>query len=375
MVNKQKQTAETVVYNKIKKRISIAEIVVTIIILLFFSFSRFTVNLSEYTEFHFDNVFLRFFIFTGVLSAIMFLVNFGFTYYSGYVIEKDFKLSNQTLLQWFQEQLKGFALTLVIAIPVAAAFYTTLLYGKSLWWFYFATTVVFLSVILARIAPVLLYPIFYKFTAVVDEKLIDKIEHHLKPLKISLNNVYSFDLSKNTKKANAAFAGIGKSKRVLLSDTLLENFTIDEIGAVFAHEAGHYCHKHIVKLMMLSTGIQYLTYYLCSLAYGWYLKTTGFIHTYKLEALPFLILLLTLFSLLSMPFVNYVSRKFEWEADTYALTHDSPINMKSALEKLSELNYADKQAHPVYEFIFYSHPRIDKRIKYAQNFSGKNNYE
>ncbi len=368
------ENPHTIVYNRIKKRITITEIVVQVSMLLFFVFSPLTVSIAEYAEFHLNNRFLQFFLFSGIIGAVFYAVELIISYYSGYIIEKDFGLSNQTLAAWAKDQLKSLAVVLVIGIPVAGAFYAALLYAGPLWWFYFATVIVLLSIVLARLAPVVLFPLFYTFTPVEDESLRKTIIDQLDNSGIAVENIFSFNLSKTTKKANAAFTGLGKTKRIILSDTLHDNFTVKEIGAVFSHEMGHFLKKHVLKLMFVSIFINYVSYFICSLLYNTYLESRG-LDISSLEALPMLILMLSLFSFIVMPFVNSLSRKYEWEADTYALQNTHKDDLVSAFNKLSQLNFADRNPHPLYEFLFYSHPNITSRIEYAKDFSTGNNHE
>ena len=176
-------------------------------------------------------------------------------------------------------------------------------------------------------------------------------------------------MSKNTKKANAAFTGIGKSKRIILGDTLLSNFTKDEIEMVFSHEMGHYKKKHIIKLMTLSTFLTFAGLYITALLYGGSIAYFGFSGISEIAALPLLFLYLSLFGLVTSPVTNILSRKFEWEADTFALeTTGNKSAFVSAMEKLAEQNLSDKSPNRIIEFLFHSHPSIEKRIQFAQKF-------
>jgi len=176
-------------------------------------------------------------------------------------------------------------------------------------------------------------------------------------------------MSKNTKKANAAFTGIGKSKRIILGDTLLKNFSPEEIETVFAHEMGHYKKRHIMKLMTVSVVMTFAGLYLTSLAYSNSLNTFGFNSVSEIAALPLLFIYLSLFGLITSPISNILSRKFEWEADTFAIetTRDKGAFI-SAMEKLADQNLADKTPNKIIEFLFHSHPSIDKRIKFAEDY-------
>ncbi|HQO39941.1 MAG TPA: M48 family metalloprotease, partial [Spirochaetota bacterium] len=169
------------------------------------------------------------------------------------------------------------------------------------------------------------------------------------------------------KKANAGFTGLGKTKRIILSDTLLENLSVDEIAVVFAHEAGHYKYRHIVKNIIFSTIVIFVSFYLCGLSYEWTVSKMGFTALHDLAALPVLMLYLSLFGLLLMPLTNSISRRYEYQADAYALKTTGNIEaFVSTMEKLAAINLADKEPHPVVEFFFYSHPSIKRRIEAAR---------
>jgi STE24 endopeptidase len=180
-------------------------------------------------------------------------------------------------------------------------------------------------------------------------------------------------MSKNTKKANAAFTGIGKSKRILLGDTLLEKYTDDEIETVIAHELGHYKRKHIIKNIVIGTVSSFLTLFLISYFYQLSLKWFGFEAITKIAALPLLSLWMMVIGLIQTPLSNLLSRKFEYEADEYAITSSGkPDAFKATLEKLTEQNLGDKEPHPFVEWYFYSHPSIKNRLNAIDNFIAGN---
>jgi len=224
---------------------------------------------------------------------------------------------------------------------------------------------------MARIAPVLIFPIFYKFREIDNDEIKIKITDLLKSQNIKINGIYSFNISKDTKKANAGFTGIGKSKRIILSDTLIENFDPEEVGVIFAHEMGHYKKKHILKNIILSSLIIFLSFFLCGRIYELSLNLFGFEHISEIAAIPVLFFYLTLFGLIIMPLMNYISRRYEKEADAFAIdiTKDAQ-HFISSMEKLSRINLADKEPHPITEFIFYSHPSIKNRIEFARSYCG-----
>nr|MCU0332458.1 M48 family metallopeptidase [Ignavibacteriaceae bacterium]MCU0364598.1 M48 family metallopeptidase [Ignavibacteriaceae bacterium]MCU0406233.1 M48 family metallopeptidase [Ignavibacteriaceae bacterium] len=231
----------------------------------------------------------------------------------------------------------------------------------------------FISVVLSQIFPVLIFPIFYKITPLEDENLRARITNLAKNAKLKVENVYKFNMSKNTKKANAAFTGLGKTKRIILGDTLLNNYSMEEIETVIAHELGHYKKKHIGKNIIIGTASSFLTLFIIALLYQNSLDWFGFDSIAQVSALPLLALWSMLIGIIQTPLGNILSRKFEYEADEYAVIETkNPFAFKKTLEKLTEQNLGDKEPHPFVEWFFYSHPSIKNRLKAIENFAIRN---
>jgi STE24 endopeptidase len=233
----------------------------------------------------------------------------------------------------------------------------------NLWWLLFAIILFFLSVVLAQIVPILILPLFYKISPLQNEELKNRIQKLAQGAGIKVENVYKFNMSKNTKKANAAFTGLGKSKRILLGDTLLDNYSFDEIETVIAHELGHYKRKHIVKNIFIGTVSSFLTLFIIAWLYKVSISWFGFKSVIQIAALPLLGLWGMLVGLVLTPITNIISRKFEYQADEYAIISTGKKEaFISTLEKLTEQNLGDKEPNPFVEWFFYSHPSIKNRI-------------
>ncbi|MEX2088205.1 MAG: M48 family metalloprotease, partial [Bacteroidota bacterium] len=179
-----------------------------------------------------------------------------------------------------------------------------------------------------------------------------------------VEGVFVFDMSRNTKKANAAFTGIGKSRRIILGDTLVANFTDEEIETVFAHELGHYKLRHVWVMMAFGTVSSFLGLYGTALVYKTSLGWFGFTTPDEIAALPLLGLWLGVYSLLTNPLSNMLSRAHEYAADRFAVQLSGKTRaFQNALTKLAKVNLADPSPHPLVEFLFHSHPSIEKRIR------------
>ncbi len=310
----------------------------------------------------------------GKLVVFVLLVGFGnwlilfpLELYSGFIMEHKYGLSNQTFFQWMWEGAKSAIVGLLIFLPLVILLYYFLREFPVWWWVPVGIIIFFFSVLLAQLGPILIFPLFYKFRPLENEELKKKILALCKKVGVQVSAIFSFNLSKTTKKANAAFTGLGKTKRIILSDTLLEKFTPDEIEVVFAHELGHYKHGHIRKGLVLSLFVIFAGLFLTAILYRWAVGQLGYVSVDQIEALPLFFLLFMIYNLIVMPIQNAVSRHFEVQADTFALNlTQKPADFISAMEKLSKLNLSDKEPNPVVEFLFYSHPSIKKRIALAQ---------
>lgn len=351
-------------YNKIKLIISISETIISVVFLLILIFTSLGYQLESISYQITSNDYFAFLIFLFLISLISSLIFTPLSFYSEYVLEHKFNLSNQTFVKWIIEKLKGSAITLIIALPLTLIFFYLLKTFPETWWVIFATILFLFSVVLARIAPTLIFPIFYKFTPLEDNEVKERIKSLCDKFNINFQGIYSFNLSKNTKKANAGFTGIRKSKRIILSDTLLNDFTVDEIETVFAHELGHYKKRHILKNIIIGFFINYIALFITAILYNYFLKELGYNSVSQLSAIPLLFLIIVLINLFFMPIGNIISRKYEYEADRFAVEiTQKPEAFISTLEKLSFMNLADKSPNKIVEFLFYSHPSINKRIE------------
>lgn len=358
-------------YNNIKLTVGISKTVISFVLLFLFVAldysAKLTVLLSGYVSA--DYLLLIYFVVvTGAVSGVLF---FPINFYTEFYLEHKYNLSNQTFFKWILEDLKGLLVFAVIGIPILLAFYYSLKTFGSNWWLPFAILLFIVSVLLARVVPILILPLFYKLTPVDDEELKRRITSLAKDAGVKVVNVYRFDMSKNTKKANAAFTGIGKSKRILLGDTLLDNYTKDEIETVIAHELGHYKKKHISKNIIIGTVSSFLTLFLIAKLYEISLTWFGFDLRTNIAALPLLSLWAMLIALIQSPIGNLLSRKYEYEADRYAVdVTKKPDAFVSTLKKLTKQNLGDENPNPFVEWFFYSHPSINNRVNAIIDYSG-----
>ena len=349
-------------YNNIKLGVGIGKGVISFFAILAFVYLGLSKELESYLLNFTENQYLLLLYFLFVVGIVSSVVSFPVKYYVEFFLEHKYKLSNQTILKWLLEDFKGLLVGSVIGIPILLLFYWVMLTFGSLWWLVFSIAMFFISVVLAQIVPIIVLPIFYKITPLENEEIKKRVLHLAKDVGMKVANVFQFDMSKNTKKANAAFTGLGKTKRIILGDTLLDNYTEDEIETVLAHEFGHYKHKHIIKNLFIGTFTSFFTFFAIASLYEVSIFWFGFREITQVSALPILSVWAMLVGLFTTPIGNLISRKFEYEADEYAINVTGKAEaFISTLEKLTDQNLGDKEPHPFVEWFFYSHPSVAKR--------------
>jgi STE24 endopeptidase len=291
------------------------------------------------------------------------------SYYSGFVLLHRYELSTQTLQAWVVDQLKGGLLGGFFGLVVLEIIYAVLRAAPQTWWLWAALILVSLNILLANLAPVLFFPIFYKFKPLEEEyaELAARLVRLADRAGTRVRGVYQFDMSRRTRAANAALTGLGNTRRILLGDTMLKEFTPDEIETVLAHELGHHVHRDIPLGILIESLITLVGLYLASLALNWGVAVFGLEGPADVAALPLFALVMGLYGLVTMPLGNAYSRWREQLADEYALeaTHNGAA-YASALTRLANQNLAEVDPEPWVEFLLYSHPALGKRIALAQ---------
>ena len=290
------------------------------------------------------------------------LLTLPWSYFGGFRLEHRFNLSNQTLTGWIWDEIKGFALMLVFTGIVAEAVYALLRATGAWWWAWAAAFMTAFSLLLSFILPVVIVPIFYKLTKLEDEPLAAKLRAMAGQVGARVVGVFRIALGEKTRKANAAFAGFGRTRRILLGDTLLANFTAPEIEVVLAHELAHYHYHDIWKNLAMGSALTAAGLWTSDL----WLRAVAGGNLANIEHLPLLALGMMAFSLVTSPLTRAWSRRAEYRADWFALemTRDAAA-FESAMRKLAGQNLADMEPHPVVEFLFHDHPALSKRIAKA----------
>ena len=313
-----------------------------------------------------ENSWLRLAAMLVIVTVIHIAVSLPLSFFSGHVLEHKYSLSNQTYQQWLWRYLKIQLLAMVLGLVMFEGLYG-LIYVTGPWWWLAAAACFFLvSIVLGRLWPVLIMPLFYKIDRLEDPTLMDRFGELCEGTGLSIEGVYRMELSAETVKANAMLAGFGKTKRVILGDTLLDKFTPDEIAVVFAHEVGHHVHRHIRKLILIGATTSIVAFLVCHWMIAAWDGHSEWYDRFPVYALPMFMLIITLLSLFSEPLQNGISRFFERQSDRYALRATGMRDAyKSAFSKLAKLNKDDPDPHPLEVFLLHSHPSIDERLALA----------
>jgi STE24 endopeptidase len=358
-------------YSRIRRRLMLVEWIWNGLYAVLWLALGWAAGLQEWLFGYTQNEWMLLPAFVAIFGGISGLITAPISYYSGFVLPHHYELSNQTLREWLIDQLKGLAIAAPIGLVVLELIYLFLRNNPETWWLWAAGFLLVFNVILGALAPILIMPLFNKYVPLGEEHA--DLEARLLALaekaETKVKGVYKFDLSRQTKAANAALTGIGGSRRIILGDTLIEEFTSDEIETVLAHELAHQVHKDIPLGMLINSVTMLLGLWLASLGLNWGMGYFSFENAAEVAAFPLLMLVLGAYGLLTMPLGNAWSRWRERMADHYALeTTGKGAAFASAFTRLANQNLADVDPEPWVEFLLHSHPAVSKRIKMAEEY-------
>lgn len=290
--------------------------------------------------------------------------------YQSYFLQHQWGFSNQDLISWGKDYLLGSGLELLISMVGVMLLFYIMDKQPVFWW---VTVTVLLSgwlVVQAFLWPVLISPLFNKFEPVGNERIAKMVEQLSLEADVTVNEVLVMDASQRTTKANAYFAGVGKTRRIVLFDNLLNNYTLEEIQAVIAHEIGHWKLGHISRGLIYGAAANALLWLLIFIVLrSWFRSGSGF-NGYPVQALAVIILMSLLVAFLISPVQNGISRKMEFQADAYSIKlMGSSVGTVSLLKRLAIRDAADVSPPPFIEWFAYSHPAIVKRINEAKKLT------
>jgi STE24 endopeptidase len=370
----QPDTPEARRYNRIRRWLGITDFLVGLVFLVVLLATRWSDSLRDLAyRIGFQNYSLSLFIYVVLLLAISKALGIGLDYY-GLRLERSFKLSNQKFGSWLWDEVKGFLVGLVLGSIVVELLYFTIRQWPQNWWMLAWVSFIGLFILLAQLAPVVLFPIFYKFEPLDDEDLKRRLIMLSQRAGTHVRGVYRWRLSEKSKKANAALTGLGNTRRIILADTLLDHYTPDEIEAVLAHELGHHVHRHILKSIFVQAVITFVGFWAANWALHYAVDHHMFEELSDFANLPLLALVSVVLSFLLMPALNAYSRFNERQADRYAFESIASVEpFVSSMNKLAEQNLAERTPSKWVEWFFHSHPAISRRLAAAREWSRKQN--
>ena len=297
-----------------------------------------------------------------IFIIVNYIVELPFTIYKTFVIDERFKFNHSTPELFIKDQIKGGLLTLMFASILSAAVAWIIMTIPS-WWFFSFLLIFTVIVLLNLLFPTYIAPLFNKFTPLQDEDLSEKIKQLLQKSGFESEGVFVVDASKRDARLNAYFGGLGKSKRVVLFDTLLEKLSSNELLAVLGHELGHFKHKDIYKNIAMLGGILFVGFYILGHFPANLFIELGVRETPAMIEILFM-LLISVYMFVFMPVMSVVSRRNEYEADKYAVEiHGNSQDLINALKKLVDENKSFPLAHKLTVFFYHSHPPVVERLK------------
>src|SRR5215472_2538000 len=362
-------------YNRIRRWLGISDALIGFALLVVLLVTGWTALLRDWS-YHLarQHYFFAIFLYVLMFTIILKVVSSPFDFY-GYRLERAYHLSNQKLDAWLWDELKGWLLGLAFSALFVELIYSIIRMAPVRWWIIAWAVFVGLFLLIMQLAPIVLFPIFYKFEPLNNDALRDRLTRLGERAGTCVRGVYEWKLSEKSKKANAALMGIGATRRIILADTLLQNYSEDEIEAVLAHELGHHVRRHILKGIFTQVGITFFGFWLTdqvlryALSHDWFPALYSD-RLYDFANLPLIILVATVLGLLLMPALKALSRRHEREADVYAWESIPAIGpFVTAMTKLAEQNLADRTPSQFVEWFFESHPSIHKRIAAAETWA------
>ena len=307
---------------------------------------------------------------TVLVMLILQLVELPFAFYQGYQLEHRYGLSTQSTGHWLSDQGKGMLLGAGVAVLGSSVVFGALRNWPGHWWWISAAVFAVGVAVLARLAPVVLLPMFYKFKPLERPALAARLLALAEKARTDVVGVFEWVLSSHTKKANAALAGMGQTRRILVSDTLLADYSEDEIEVILAHELAHHVHRDLWRGIAVQTLLLFGGFFTADLVLRRVADAAGFRGLSDPAALSLLMLVAGAWSFLMQPLVNALSRAQERAADRYALDTTRNVDaFVTAMKRLSQQNMAEEYPSALVRWIFYSHPPIRERIEAARAFA------
>lgn len=309
-----------------------------------------------------------------ILILVYGIISFPLSVYSGYVLPHRFGLGRQSFRGWLGDLVKGGIVGIAFSLVLIELIYALLAAQPNTWWLWVAGVLLLFSVVLANLAPVLILPLFFKQTPMAEGDLKTRLLRMAERAHTRVRGVFVMNLSRKTAEGNAALMGLGNTRRIVIGDTMLSEYSPDEIEVVLAHELGHHVHQDIWKGIVVSTALTLGGLAAVNAVMHAVVGDAGFgFHNLAdVATMPVLAFAFGVYGLVTGPLGNTFSRMIERQADQYALdmTHQ-PASFISAFNRLANQNLSQVDPHPVIEALFYDHPAIVRRIAHAEQWQAQ----
>jgi STE24 endopeptidase len=360
-------------YQRLKRTAEIIALVWSVTLLIGFLWSGASIGLRQLAEAlipsgaaHPALVVLTYVVLLLIVNEV---VSVPLSFYGGFLIERRYGLSNQTLRAWLLDEVKGLALGLILGTVAVSVIYFFIRLAPDSWWLPTGAIFALLIVGLANLGPVLLLPLFYTVKPLDRESLRARLMALADRASARVLGVYEWGLAAKTRKANAALTGIAGTRRILVSDTMLADYSDDEIEVVLAHELAHHVHGDIWKGIALECALILAGFYFAARLLAAFAPTFELDGVADIAGLPLLVLAASAVSLVMLPVARGMSRAFERSADRFALElTQNPVAFISAMRRLGAQNLAEEDPSRVVQWLFYSHPPMLERIAAARAF-------
>lgn len=361
-------------YNRIHRWLGISDAVIGFAALVILLATGWTGRLRDwaYAGAH-QSYFLAVLLYLLIFSVALKLIASPLDYF-GFRLEHRYQLSNQKLRSWLWDEVKGWLVSLVLGAIFVEVLYAIIRVAPQRWWIIAWAVFTGLFLLMAQLAPVVLFPIFYKFRPLENDGLRERLTRLGERAGTRVRGVYEWNLSEKSKKANAALTGIGATRRIILADTMLANYSDDEIEAILAHELGHHVHKHILKGIVMQVVVTFFGFWLTNqvlrlvIGRGWFPALDS--RLYDFANLPLILVVATVLGFVLMPLLNAISLKHEREADRYAWENIPAIEpFLTSMQKLADQNLAERTPNRFVEWLFHSHPSIGRRVAAAEQWA------
>ena len=305
------------------------------------------------------------------LAVTVHLLELPFAWYQGFWLERRYGLSTQIMAHWLADHVKAAVASGGVMVAGLSTVYLSMRWAPERWWLVSAALFVVAMVGLARLAPVLLLPIFYRVRPLSRPELSARLLHLAARAGAPVIGAYEWALSSHTRKANAALAGIGRSRRILISDTMLDGYSEDEIEVILAHELSHHVHHDLWRSMAVQAATIVAGFWIAQAVLAWTAPWLGLASVADVAGAPVLLLVAGVFSFVMLPVGNALSRAQERRADRFALRlTGNPAAFVTAMRRLSQQNLAEERPSRLARWLFYSHPPMPERIAAAQAWRG-----